>query len=86
MDTDNILQQVEREMEREQAIKEMFNGRDVFGNPEMIRHDLSVVEQDVDYDPEDEYYNETQNAGAYPAWSDFDDPSAVNEDEDFILD
>lgn len=38
------------------------------------REDFSDVADQEDFDPDDEYYNEMQASGEFPAFTDFDDP------------
>jgi hypothetical protein len=45
------------------------------------REDLDEVVNSDDFDEEDEYYNELQASGVYPAYADWSD----EEDEDFYL-
>lgn len=62
----------------------MFDRVDILDSPLHKRKSITILEDQLDFDPEDEYFNESQASGLHPAYSGFDDPDEEDPDADYL--
>lgn len=65
-----------------ESVNVIFDRVDIMDDPAQERENLDNVSKDLDFDPEDEYYNESQQSGLHPLYGGFDNPD--DEDEEYL--
>ena len=68
----------------DESVNIVLDRIDLLDDDTRTRHDISELDDSLDYDDEDEYHNEQQASGLHPLYGAFDDPDAEDDDEDYL--